>query len=453
MKTALCPSIVSGWTLAWTVRGAVYLLYNILLLLLALPVLAGHLLHGLVRGRRRQGVRERFGYFAPERLAPLSGKKTVWVHAVSVGETQAAAPLIKALKSRYPDWAVVMTNVTETGHRVAKGISEVDLCLYFPYDFSWTVRRVFAQLKPALVVVVETEIWPNFMRVAHRSGVPSVLVNGRISDRSFPRYRRLSFFIKPVLRQFSIFCMQSAVDAQRIEAMGAPADRIEVTRNLKFDMQTGGLNEQNSAPIRRKYGIPASGKVLVAGSTHIGEEEQVVDVYRRLLKSHPDLCLILVPRHPDRCRLVGELLSSRDVLYSLRSEIKGIPITMAPGAVLLVDTVGELLQFYAVAELIFVGGSLVPVGGHNILEAALLKKPVLFGPHMHNFKEISRLLVQAGGGLVISEGEEFYREANNLLSDSQRCQDMGAKGYALLQDNRGATKRTLQAIERIMEAG
>ena len=160
-----------------------------------------------------------------------------------------------------------------------------------------------------------------------------------------------------------------------------------------------------------------------------------------------------MPRHPDRCRLVGELLSSRDVLYSLRSEIKGIPITMAPGAVLLVDTVGELLQFYAVAELIFVGGSLVPVGGHNILEAALLKKPVLFGPHMHNFKEISRLLVQAGGGLVISEGEEFYREANNLLSDSQRCQDMGAKGYALLQDNRGATKRTLQAIERIMEAG
>ncbi|MCD4688561.1 MAG: 3-deoxy-D-manno-octulosonic acid transferase [Desulfuromonadaceae bacterium] len=430
-----------------------YLLYNILLLLLALPVLAGHLLHGLLRGRRRQGVRERFGCFAHERLAPLSGKKTVWVHAVSVGETQAAAPLIKALKSRYPDWAVVLTNVTETGHRVAKGISEVDLCLYFPYDFSWTVRRVFAQLKPALVVVVETEIWPNFMRVAHRSGVPSVLVNGRISDRSFPRYRRLSFFIKPVLRQFSIFCMQSDVDAQRIEAMGAPADRIEVTRNLKFDMQTGGLNEQNSAPIRRKYGIPACSKVLVAGSTHIGEEEQVLDVYRRLLKSQPDLCLILVPRHPDRCRLVGELLSSRDVLYSLRSEIEGIPITMAPGAVLLVDTVGELLQFYTVADLIFVGGSLVPVGGHNILEAALLKKPVLFGPHMHNFKEISHLLVQAGGGLVISEGEEFYREANNLLSDSQRCQDMGAKGYALLQDNRGATKRTLQAIERIMEAG
>ena len=430
-----------------------YLLYNILLLLLALPVLAGHLLHGLLRGRRRQGVRERFGYFAPERLAPLAGKKTVWVHAVSVGETQAAAPLVKALKNRYPDWAVVLTNVTETGHRVARGIAGVDLCLYFPYDFSWTVRRVFAQLKPALVVIVETEIWPNFIRTARRNNVPAVMVNGRISDRSFPRYRRLRFFIKPVLRQFSRFCMQSAVDAQRIEAMGAPAEQIEVTRNLKFDMQTGGLNEQNPAPIRKKYGLPIESRVLVAGSTHIGEEEQLVDVYRRLLKSHPDLCLVLVPRHPDRCRVVGELLSSYDLPYSLRSELEEAPVPMAPGAVLLVDTVGELLQFYAVADLIFVGGSLVPVGGHNILEAALLKKPVLFGPHMHNFKEISCLLGKAGAGLVVADGKEFYRVATNLLADSERRQEMGAKGYALLQDNRGATERTLQAIERIMEGG
>lgn len=429
-----------------------YLLYNILLLLLALPVLAGHLLHGLLRGRRRQGVRERFGYYAQERLAPLIGKKTVWVHAVSVGETQAAAPLVKALKSRYPDWAVVLTNVTETGHRVAKGIDGVDLCLYFPYDFFWTVRRVFSKLKPALVVVVETEIWPNFVRTARRCGVPTVLVNGRISDRSFPRYSRMRFFIKPVLQQFSRFCMQSAVDAQRIEAMGAPAERIEVTRNLKFDMQTGGLNEQDPAPIRRKYSIPADSRVFVAGSTHVGEEEQVVDVYRRLLKNHPDLCLVLVPRHPDRCRAVGELLSSSNLPYSLRSEIEGTPGPMASGNVLLVDTVGELLQFYAVADLIFVGGSLVPIGGHNILEAALLKKPVLFGPHMHNFKEISRLLVKAGGGLVVADGEEFFRVATNLLEEPERCQEMGAKGYALLQDNRGATERTLHAIERIMEA-
>lgn len=429
-----------------------YLLYNILLLLLALPILAGHLLHGLLRGRRRQGVRERFGYYAQERLASLAEKKIVWIHAVSVGETQAAVPLVKAFKSRFPDWAVVLTNVTETGHKVAKAIDGVDQCLYFPYDFPWTVHRAFAQLKPALVVIVETEIWPNFMRAARRSGVPAVLVNGRISDRSFPRYRGLRFFIKPVLRQFTRLCMQSPLDAQRIEAMGAPAGRIEVTRNLKFDMQTGGLDEQNPEPIRRKYGIQPASKVLVAGSTHAGEEELVADVYRRLLDSQPDLCLILVPRHPDRCRVVGEMLLSQNLSYSLRSEIGDAPDSLVPGAVLLVDTVGELLEFYAVADLVFVGGSLVPVGGHNILEAALLKKPVLFGPHMHNFKEISRLLVKAGGGLAIAEREEFFGVAADLLADPDRCKDMGAKGYALLQANRGATDRTLQAIERIVEA-
>lgn len=433
-------------------RNRVYLLYNILLFVLALPILAGHLLHGLLRGRRRQGVRERFGYYAKGRLAFLTGKKTIWIHAVSVGETQAAAPLVQAFKSRFPDWAVVLTNVTETGHKVAEGIAGVDLCLFFPYDFPWTIRRTFAQLKPAIVVVVETEIWPNFMRAARRSGIPAVLVNGRISDRSFPRYRRLRFFIKPVLQQFTRLCMQSALDAQRIELMGAPAERIVVTRNLKFDMQTGGVSEQNPETIRRKYGIPPDCKVLVAGSTHSGEEELVANVYGRLLKSQPDLCLILVPRHPGRCPAVGELLSSHNLTYSLRSEIEDDPATLASGNVFLVDSIGELLQFYAVADLVFVGGSLVPVGGHNILEAALLKKPVLFGPHMHNFKEISRLLVKAGGGLVISDSEEFFGVATQLLADPDRCQEMGAKGYSLLQDNRGATDRTLEAIERIVEA-
>lgn len=429
-----------------------YLLYNIVLLLLALPILAGHLLHGLLRGRRRRGVRERFGYYEQKRLSSFADKKTVWIHAVSVGETQAAVPLVKAFKRRFPDWAVVLTNVTETGHQVAQGIAEVDQCLYFPYDFPWTMGRVFDQLKPQLVVIVETEIWPNFMRVAHRSGIPTVLVNGRISDRSFPRYRQLKFFIKPVLQQFTRFCMQSSLDAQRIEAMGAPADRIEVSRNLKFDMQIEGLCEQHPEETRRRFGIPSGSKVLVAGSTHAGEEEVVVDVYRRLLNTQPDLCLVLVPRHPDRCSVVGELLSSYDLTYTRRSEIGDDPAPMASGSVFLVDTIGELLQFYALADLVFVGGSLVPVGGHNILEAALLKKPVLFGPHMHNFKEISRLLVKAGGGLSVPDSEGFFGTVTELLADPGRCRDMGEKGYSLLEDNRGSTDRTLQAIERIVEA-
>jgi 3-deoxy-D-manno-octulosonic-acid transferase len=428
----------------------VYLLYNILLLVLALPILAGHLFYGLLKGRRRQGVRERFGYYGKDQLVLLAGKKTIWVHAVSVGETQAAVPLIKAFKRRFPDWALVLTNVTETGHKVATGIDEVDLCLYFPYDFPWTIRRAFAQVKPELIVVVETEIWPNFMRIARRSGIPAMLVNGRISDRSFPRYCRLKFFIKPVLQQFTRLCMQSALDAERIEAMGAPTERIEITRNLKFDMQVEGVGDENPLAIRRKFGIPPDSKILVVGSTHAGEEELVANVYSRLLETQPDLCLVLVPRHPNRCPAVGELLSSCNLAYSLRSQCGDDPAPIASGSVFLVDTIGELLQFYALADLVFVGGSLVPVGGHNVLEAALLKKPVLFGPHMHNFKEISRLLIKAGGGLAVSDCEEFVSTAAELLADPTRCQAMGAKGYALLQDNRGATERNLEAIERIL---
>jgi 3-deoxy-D-manno-octulosonic-acid transferase len=428
----------------------VYFLYNILLPLLALPLLFGHLLLGVVRGRARRGLRERFGYYTADRLVPLAGKKVIWVHAVSVGETQAAAPLVRSLKSRFPDRALVLSNVTETGHKVALGIAGVDLCLYFPYDFSWTVKRAFRQLQPELVVIIETEIWPNFIRAAHRAGIPAALVNGRISDRSFPRYHLLRFFIQPVLRQFSLLCMQSALDAERIIAMGAPPDRVEITRNLKFDMRTDGLSDQEPTPVRRKYGLPPGSKVLVAGSTHAGEEELVVEAYLRLLQDGFDLFLILVPRHPDRCRAVGELLDFRNLSYVRRSELETVPLPMASDGVLLVDTVGELLQFYAAADLVFVGGSLVPVGGHNVLEAALLKKPVLFGPHMHNFKEISRLLVEAGGGLEVAGGEGLHRTAGQLLADPERCRVMGAKGHALLQENRGATARTLQAIERIL---
>ncbi len=428
-----------------------YLLYNIFLTLLALPALLGHLFLGALRGRMRRGLRERFGFYAADRLAPLEGKKVIWVHAVSVGETRAAAPLVKSLKSRFPDRALVLTNVTETGHKVAQGIAGIDLCLYFPYDFAWTVNRVFRQLQPELVIIVETEIWPNFIRAAGRAGVPSVLVNGRISDRSFPRYRWLRFFIQPVLGEFSLLCMQSPLDSERIVAMGAPAGRVEVTRNLKFDMQTGGLDHGEPASVRRKFGLPADGRVFVAGSTHAGEEEQVVEVYRRLLENGLDLVLVLVPRHPERCRAVGELLTSRNLSFVRRSELDETPAPLLAGSVLLVDTVGELLRFYAAADLVFVGGSLVPVGGHNVLEAALLKKPVLFGPHMHNFKEISRLLAEAGGGIEVAGSEELYSTAAGLLGDPERCRAMGAKGHALLQQNRGATERTLQAIERVLE--
>jgi len=429
----------------------VYLLYNILLYLVALPLLPFHLLRMLFRGKTRQGVRERFGFFADGRFSALQGRKVLWIHAVSVGETRAAVPLVKALKKRFPEYALVMSNMTETGRAVAEGIQEIDHRIYFPYDFPWVMERVFRRLAPDLAVIVETEIWPNFMRSASRRGVPVVLVNGRISDRSFPRYRRMRFCVEPVIRQFALMCMQSDLDAERIVAMGAPTERVEVTHNLKFDMQAGGLSRVEPGEIRRKFRLPDGCGIWVAASTHAGEEEQVLEAYRRLLLDGVELLLILVPRHPDRCRAVGELLASRDLSFVLRSEIAKETADLPSGRVLLVDSIGEVLEFYTVADLVFVGGSLVPVGGHNVLEASLLGKPVLFGPHMHNFKEISRLLIEARGGVSVTGVDELYQRAAGLLADPELGRAMGAGGYALLEENRGATEHTVKAIEGMLE--
>lgn len=428
-----------------------YLLYNLFLNLLALPFITCKLLLLQVKKGGSQRMRERFGYYASERLFSLKGRKVCWIHAVSVGETRVVAPLLKAFKQQFPEYSLVMSNVTETGHAVAEGIPEVDLCVYFPYDFSWMVHRALQQVQPDLVLIVETEIWPNFLRAVSGRGIPVVLVNGRISDRSFPRYLRLRFFLKPVLSQFKLLGMQSSLDAERIVAIGAPPELVTVTRNLKFDLHSSDLDRIESEGVRRKFHLSDSCRVWVAASTHAGEEEQVLKVFRSLLDDNIDLLLVLVPRHPERCRAVGELLSSRQIPFVLRSEIDQGAGTLTTGMVLLVDSIGEVLKFYSIADLIFVGGSLTPVGGHNVLEASLLRKPVLFGPHMHNFKEISRLLIEAKGGICVSDADGLYEEVAGLLADPEIGRAMGTKGYELLKKNRGATDISLKAIARLLE--
>ncbi len=428
-----------------------YLLYDLILTLATLVLLPYYLLRGLRRGKVRHGLRERLGYFAPGRLAPLAGRPVIWVHAVSVGETRAAVPLIKALKSRYPDHAILLSNVTETGHGVARGLRDVDLCLFFPFDLSWVVRRVLATVQPQLAIIVETEIWPNFVRQCRLRGVPVLLVNGRISDRSFPRYRKVRWLLQPVLQHFSGFCMQSDLDAQRIIAMGAPAERVEVTRNLKFDMQAKTPEPEELDGLREDFQLTGGHPVWVAGSTHAGEEEAVALAYAELLAAGQDLVLVLVPRHPERCRTVAEMLRGRGLTVILRSRIGERKEPLRPGEVLLVDTIGEMMTFYALADVVFVGGSLVNIGGHNILEASLLKKPVVFGPYMHNFKEISRLLGEADGGLCLSSETELAPTLGRLLQDGELRRRMGEGGYGLLAGNAGATEHTLRVIARHFE--
>lgn len=427
-----------------------YLLYDLILFVAALVLIPYHLLRGLRRGRMRRGIRERLGIYIPQRLSVLAGKKVIWIHAVSVGETRAAVPLVQSLKRLYPDHALVLSNVTETGHRVAEEIKEVDLCLFFPFDFSRVVRSVLRRVNPALVVIVETEIWPNFVRIASRLGIPVVLVNGRISDRSFPRYRLFRPLLKPVLDHFSAFCMQSDLDAQRICDMGARADKVVVTRNIKFDMAVPAPDMALEAEGKEHFHLPADCAVWVAGSTHAGEEEVLIDCYRALVKEGRNLILVLVPRHPERCRAVADMLGAGEVPVVWRSGIDALNRPLHSGEVLLVDTVGEMLKFYALADLVFVGGSLVRVGGHNVLEAALLEKPVLFGPYTHNFKEITRLLLADGAGLRVLEAKDLLEKVRFLLDDPVRCAAMGAKGKELLARHAGATDQTIKVIHQVL---
>lgn len=427
-----------------------YLLYDLILLLAALVLTPYYLLRGLRYGKTRRGIRERLGFYSAERLAPLRGRRTIWIHAVSVGETRAAIPLVKALRQAYPEAALLISNVTETGHAVASKIPELDLCLFFPFDLSWVVKRVLDKIRPELVLLVETEIWPNFVRYAHRRQIPIAMVNGRISDRSFPRYRKFRPLLKNILELIDLYCMQTELDGWRTRVLGAPDERVKVTGNMKFDLQGAPPSAAEVEAHKRELFLPTGELVLVAGSTHAGEEQTLVELFLGLREKIPGLRLVVVPRHPERCPEVAELLKGSGLVAVLRSQLGDHPETLAPDEVLVGDTLGEMLLFYAVADLIFVGGSLVPIGGHNILEALQVQRPVVFGAHMENFKQISQLVLDAGGGRCVSDAAELKLAIEELLGDEESRQVMARCGHGLLEKNAGATRHNLTLLQQLI---
>lgn len=429
-----------------------YLLYNLLLILAAFVLVPYYLLRGLRYGKSRRGIRERLGLYSFEQLKALRQKKTIWIHAVSVGETRAAIPLLKEIHLKYPEYQILLSNVTETGHATALENSNIDLCIFFPFDFSWAVRKAITSVNPEMIIIVETEIWPNFTRQAADLNVPLILVNGRISDRSFPRYKFFSFLLKPILERFTSFCMQSQTDAERIITLGAPDGRVENTGNLKFDHELITLSADEVRQKKIDYRLSENVAILVAGSTHEKEEKQLVEAF---LKISPqldrELRLVLIPRHPERKKDVQSLLKDTGLKCRLRSDLSVDDPVLAADEVLLVDTLGEVLDFYGVADLVFVGGSLVPVGGHNLLEAALLGKPVIFGPHTHNFKEISKKLIRSGAGVRVADVNELVRRSVVILNDPIRCRAMGEAGSSLIAENAGTTERTMRHIRKAMK--
>jgi 3-deoxy-D-manno-octulosonic-acid transferase len=417
-------------------------LYNLVLALLFPGVVAYHYYRSKSRGRR-SAFSERFGRIAEADLALIRGKRVIWVHAVSVGETIASFPLLKGLRARYPGYRLVLTNVTETGRSVALKSGLADLCLYLPFDYSFAVKAALGKVRPELIVLMETELWPNFIHAAADMGIPVLLANGRISDRSFGRYLRVSWFFRPILLEIAALCMQTAEDAARITAIGAHRDAVHVTGNLKYDVPLVHADPQRVAQLKGKYHIPGSAFVFTAASTHEGEDEPALAAYQALLASGGAHFLILAPRHPERAPAVAELLAKRGIPFTLRSQLPANGETLPAGAALLLDTVGELAGLYAASDLVFVGGSLVATGGHNPLEPASCGVPVLFGPHMENFREIAALFLASGAGVQVPDAAGLSAAAIALAASDRDRREMGERGTQLLQQSSGATERHL----------
>lgn len=397
----------------------------------------------LVSGKYREGLGERLGKLPARLVTARDQETTVWMHAVSVGELLAATPLIQTLSRN--GVRVYVSTTTRTSQQLARKRFGAENVFYFPLDFPWMINRYMAALRPRLVILLETEFWPNFLRAAQMHGVPLAVVNARISNRSYPRYRRLRALWQYFLRPITIALAQSGVDAQRLREIGVPAERIQVTGNLKYDVQAAS-NLQIVAALR--VNLPPGAPVWVCGSTAEGEEAMLIAAHMDALCAVPNLVTVLAPRHPERFDAIAAMLPPGSLR---RSRWRQFPSAIQPGAILLLDSVGELSAVYSLATVAFVGNSLVaPGGGQNPLEPAVFGVPVLAGPHMQNFASIANVLREERA-LIRTSRESLAKDLVYLLQHPGDAAARGARGRALVEANRGATERTLRILQEFLQ--
>jgi 3-deoxy-D-manno-octulosonic-acid transferase len=482
-----------------------YFLYSLALSLAFLAMLPYFIYEAIRHGKYAVSFKERMGWL-PESLES-DNRRTIWVHAVSVGEFLAAKPLLERIRREMPDSRIIVSTTTMTGQRLAREQADApyDATLYFPFDWKFTVRRALARARPSMVIILETELWPNFLRECQRLGVVTIIANGRISPRSFARYRRIRKFLARVLENLTLMLMQSEADAERARALGARADGVKVCGNLKYDIAAGAGEIANQASYERRtdapthitldreiddqFGLSSSPHLIVAGSTAPGEEKMLLTALReaRMESGLEDTRLLLAPRRPERFSEVASLISQSGFSSARRSEAKALAaralitprdagaasgdskLSLQPGVesdelarmraadVILLDTIGELAALYRFAAVVFVGGSLVPHGGHNIIEPAAYSKPIIVGPHTENFHKIisdfarAEALVQVAAAGEGAQGS-FMREVIRLLSDREFAGAMGARARDILLKSRGATDCTIEAIKALPEA-
>ena len=374
-----------------------------------------------------------------------SKKRSIWIHAVSVGEVLSLQNLITQIKKKHPDWIIHFSCLTDTGYRMAtEKLKDVDDIFFVPLDFRIIVKKFFRYLKPDIFVLAESEFWPNLLREANRATRGVLLVNGRISFRSFRRYQKMRFFVKPILTHISLYLVQTKRDKAMLEKIGVDPRVVQIAGNLKAEITLPILEQSELDELRESINIPQGAMVIVAGSVRKGEEGPLLDAFSIAAKSNRNLVLILAPRHPDRANEVEKICQK----YLLKAQKRTDISPEQDWNVLILDTLGELAKFYALSDVAFVGGSLVPWGGHNLLEPAFYAKPVFFGPHMDNFVHLAEIFIEAGAARIVKSRNDLVRMFS--MQDEAEFQEMGQKAKSTLISLQGATDKTLQAIDSMM---
>ena len=399
----------------------------------------------LTSEKYRTGFRERLGGIEPR----TSDRACTWLHAVSLGEMNLVRPLVAGLAERWPDRELVLSTATNTGHDAARKHYPDRRVVYFPLDFSWVVRKAIRRIRPDLILLAELELWPNFLAAAQRAEVPVAIVNGRLSDRSFPRYRLIRPLVARWLRRLALCCVQNQTYADRLVALGAPPARVRVTGNLKFDACPEAPDASPAPAFAAGFGLRPDQPLIVGGCTWPGEDEALLAAYPRLKAQRPGLRLLLAPRQAERVGPVEGLIRDAGLPCVRRTALQADPAaaTAVAEPVILLDTVGELARVYALATAVFVGGSLHPHGGHNILEPSGLSKPVLFGPHTENFRDITDELLAGDAARCVRSPAELEAALGRLLADPAAAAALGRRARQVVDRNRGATRRTLEALE------
>ncbi len=428
---------------------AMVVFYNILLFA-AMVMFSPLVAYSLITSPKRQKTfLQRLGFFTfggvRQKLFPH--EKVIWIHALSLGEVLSVVTMVKQIREKFPEKKILFSVSTLAGFEIAnkKLGTLVDRIIFFPYDFPFSVKRWIRKIDPEFVIIVETDIWPNFLFEMKNKQIPIYLVNARLSDKSFYGYRKVLFFLQPFLSSFSKICTQTAMDQERFHLLGLDKDKMVVTGNTKFDQAVACASPEKLDALKSALPIGSHQKVFIAGSTHPGEEKIILEAFIQMKKDIPDLLLIIAPRHPERSQSVHSMFHTRGFAALMITKINPLHGDETCD-VIVVDTIGLLKKLYALCGVAFIGGTFSDTGGHNPLEAAVFAKPVLFGRNMHNFADISNMLIKCRGAIYVSDAEELYRETVRLLKDTVRSREMGTNAFKVFDRQTGAVKRTVEII-------